>query len=769
MTHRWITMVLIGLLAGGVRAPAAGPGGKEQPKSRSAAERAGETAWSTFESSTGAAGNVADAVTQEAATKGGTKKLLRELGHTKNINQVSRDVANGFNKTLESGRLGQARKALSQTPKGGATLGSKAGGAVVGHLGDISQAAGAAMEGDAVGVAQSGANIAGSAASTAGGGAAGAKLGAGIGFALGGPPGALVGGALGGIGGGIAGQILYDNTGRRVVDTVAENVSDSLTTAAEETERKERRERVDKIREEREKEAAQKKDEKAPEPVIQYPEPIGPELPPEPVVPPPEQPPKQPPEPPPEEPPEEPPAPPEEPPHPPEQPPQLPKPPEEPPPDDVEPPPEEKGDDTPPGDTDPPSRGEDSPTGEVERPPDDSEPGDDEWYQDDETGASEGNDGPDLGGLIDDSVGRQAGIAGDLAGGLGDGTLSDPMPPDDIAGRTGVSRGKVDKLLDGTYDPRNDGPADDDGGGGFDVAAATGLLDDSRNQGAGVGGRGKPGSGDDGGYVIEQGSVGGDVAGDKSRARTAHGQRAGDHAGRDEASTGTGDVPDPLGRLADSVNQVSDTVRGASDTVRDAQDIHDQIKNRGKPPSNNGGPGGQGGPGKSQQPGAGMPPGTQVAQGPTGGGVPGGGGTAGGGAGKPPSTGGQGGGGDGGDTVTVTDTGTAGAGGSSGASGSGSGGFADTAQDQVIDGSSQIGNRKVTGVKVTLNYEAYSIPDQFQIRYEDKPIGDTGNISGNGTLVRSASGSSPIVVIRVLTPQGGTSWNWSATVEYSVQ
>lgn len=201
----------------------------------------------------------------------------------------------------------------------------------------------------------------------------------------------------------------------------------------------------------------------------------------------------------------------------------------------------------------------------------------------------------------------------------------------------------------------DEGPADNADDDGFDLAQANGLLNDSRGQ-TPAGGGGPSGAGDDGGYVIDQGAVGGNVSGDKERTRTAHSRREGDHAGRPEASTGTGDVPDPLGRLADAVDQVNQTVQGASDTVRGAQDIHDQISHGGGSSSHHddapppgGGPGG-GSPAHSQHP----PIHTSSSPGAPGPVAAGGGSSGAGGkspsnsGGKPPSSGGSGGGGGGG-------------------------------------------------------------------------------------------------------------------------
>ena len=97
-----------------------------------------------------------------------------------------------------------------------------------------------------------------------------------------------------------------------------------------------------------------------------------------------------------------------------------------------------------------------------------------------------------------------------------------------------------------------------------------------------------------------------------------------------------------------------------------------------------------------------------------------------------------------------------------------SGGFSSAPQDRVIDGTAAIRGRTIRGVRVTLNYQAYFVPDRFQIVYNDSVIKDTGVVSGSDTIQATARGTSPIVIIRVITPQGGTAWDWTATVEYSV-
>ena len=108
------------------------------------------------------------------------------------------------------------------------------------------------------------------------------------------------------------------------------------------------------------------------------------------------------------------------------------------------------------------------------------------------------------------------------------------------------------------------------------------------------------------------------------------------------------------------------------------------------------------------------------------------------------------------DVVTISAAGTA------------TGGFSTEPQDQVIDGSLIVAGRDVQGIRCTLNFQAYSVPDQFQIIYEGNVLADTGDVSGGGTIQVTSAGNSPQVTIRVITATGGTAWDWAATLEISV-
>ena len=110
-------------------------------------------------------------------------------------------------------------------------------------------------------------------------------------------------------------------------------------------------------------------------------------------------------------------------------------------------------------------------------------------------------------------------------------------------------------------------------------------------------------------------------------------------------------------------------------------------------------------------------------------------------------------------------------GGSADASGGGAGGYSPNAQDKVFDVSNQMAGRTVIGIKVTLKYEAFGIPDDFEIIYDGRIIGGTGGlVSGGGTITKSASGSDTKVTIRVNSnSNSGTAWNWTVKIEFIYQ
>jgi hypothetical protein len=101
-----------------------------------------------------------------------------------------------------------------------------------------------------------------------------------------------------------------------------------------------------------------------------------------------------------------------------------------------------------------------------------------------------------------------------------------------------------------------------------------------------------------------------------------------------------------------------------------------------------------------------------------------------------------------------------------------SGNYSPIPIDTDIDGSSAIGSNTVTGVDVNVLCDPLTIADQFQIIYMGNVIGDTGVVAvptQDVLLTGSASGSSPIVTIRVITGPLGTDWHWDAEVVFNLE
>jgi endonuclease V-like protein UPF0215 family len=127
------------------------------------------------------------------------------------------------------------------------------------------------------------------------------------------------------------------------------------------------------------------------------------------------------------------------------------------------------------------------------------------------------------------------------------------------------------------YDPTRDvsdtGRTDPAG----DLAQATTLLGRSQQTSIYQPGGAGAGAGDDGGYVVQPQVLGSDNVGDEAGQRARHTARPGDHAGRTQASTETGQVTDPFDSLGRSVGQVATAVQGVSDTIEGAEDVRDAI------------------------------------------------------------------------------------------------------------------------------------------------------------------------------------------------
>ena len=77
--------------------------------------------------------------------------------------------------------------------------------------------------------------------------------------------------------------------------------------------------------------------------------------------------------------------------------------------------------------------------------------------------------------------------------------------------------------------------------------------------------------------------------------------------------------------------------------------------------------------------------------------------------------------------------------------------------------------RRVVGASVSIDYQAYGIPDQFQIVYGGAKLGDSGMTSGSGTVTGKGAGNASSVTITVICPKNGTSWRWSGTATFYVK
>jgi hypothetical protein len=119
-----------------------------------------------------------------------------------------------------------------------------------------------------------------------------------------------------------------------------------------------------------------------------------------------------------------------------------------------------------------------------------------------------------------------------------------------------------------------------------------------------------------------------------------------------------------------------------------------------------------------------------------------------------------------------------------------SGGQSSAPVDRIIDVSSKLKpGQTVNGVRVDLDYDAMTIPDQFQVIFDGAVIGDTGYVGylrdpnnnycsaeinaaqttpGYGTLDVSAGGPDSSVTIRVSSPCNQTAWIWAAKAYFSL-
>src|SRR4051812_12180491 len=59
------------------------------------------------------------------------------------------------------------------------------------------------------------------------------------------------------------------------------------------------------------------------------------------------------------------------------------------------------------------------------------------------------------------------------------------------------------------------------------------------------------------------------------------------------------------------------------------------------------------------------------------------------------------------------------------------------------------------------SYDAFSIPDQFEVIYEGNTLLDTGSVSGAATVPITYSGTSTEVTVRVTGPDPSTAWEYT--------
>ena len=95
--------------------------------------------------------------------------------------------------------------------------------------------------------------------------------------------------------------------------------------------------------------------------------------------------------------------------------------------------------------------------------------------------------------------------------------------------------------------------------------------------------------------------------------------------------------------------------------------------------------------------------------------------------------------------------------------------------ERILDASSQLNGRTVTGVRVTLNYNSADAgPDTFVVSYGGSTLIDTGPTDTTGSETAEAAGNSPTVTIAVTTseiPDNRSTYNftWTATATFFVE
>ena len=94
--------------------------------------------------------------------------------------------------------------------------------------------------------------------------------------------------------------------------------------------------------------------------------------------------------------------------------------------------------------------------------------------------------------------------------------------------------------------------------------------------------------------------------------------------------------------------------------------------------------------------------------------------------------------------------------------------------DTVVDGSSSFAGRKISNIRVDLDYDPIDgAAEEFQVLYRGSPVLSTGKATTAGSRTITLSGSESEVTFRVLTSLPGPTdtyqWSWNGTVTYILE
>ncbi len=94
--------------------------------------------------------------------------------------------------------------------------------------------------------------------------------------------------------------------------------------------------------------------------------------------------------------------------------------------------------------------------------------------------------------------------------------------------------------------------------------------------------------------------------------------------------------------------------------------------------------------------------------------------------------------------------------------------------DTEVDGSSSFGGRKISNIRVDLDYDPIDgAAEEFQVLYRGSPVLSTGKVTTAGSRTITLSGTESEVTFRVLTSLPGPTdtyqWSWNGTVTYILE